>query len=52
MRLSPWLLALVFSACVATPASVLAETSNEEVAYELKEMRKTLQAQNELLSYA
>lgn len=49
MRSSLWILAFICALCVVPPVSVLAETSNDEVAYELKEMKKALQAQNELI---
>ncbi len=49
MRSALWILALACVFCVRLPASVLAETSNDEVAAELKEMKKMLQAQNELI---
>ncbi len=49
MRSSIWIFALGCALCVVPPASVLAETSNDEVAYELKEMKKALQTQNALI---
>lgn len=49
MRSPFFIFALICALCTVPPVSALAEMSNEEVAYELKEMRKTLQAQNELI---
>ena len=50
MRSSLWVLVCaVYAVCVVPPVFVLAETSNDEVATELKEMKKELQAQNELI---
>ena len=48
-HLTVWIPALVFSVLAMPPALGLAETSNEEVATELKEMKKALQAQNDLI---
>ncbi len=49
MRSSLWIFALICALCTVPPIAAPAETSNEEVATELKEMRKALQAQNELI---
>ena len=49
MRSSLWILALICAVWTVPPAAVLAETSNEEIAYELKEMKKALKAQSELI---
>lgn len=49
MRPSLWIFALICALCAAPPACVWAETSNEEVISELKELKKALQAQNALI---
>jgi len=49
MRSSIWIMVLICALCVAAPASVRAETSNDEVVAELREMRKALKQQNELI---
>ncbi|MDO8730306.1 MAG: hypothetical protein Q7J69_03880 [Candidatus Omnitrophota bacterium] len=49
MRLPIWILAFACALCTVPPVAALAETTNEEVAYELKEMKKALQVQNQLI---
>ncbi len=49
MRPSLWILVLICTLCVVPPASALADPSSEEVVYELKEMKKSLKAQSELI---
>ena len=49
MRSSLWIFALICALCVTPPVSAWAETSNEELLSELKELKKALQKQNDVI---